>query len=123
MKEKQRDCWNCTHRRGSFGDCHIGCANPPKAVVLVGSGGAERVKIAQKLVEVALKEKKIPLAVRCVWPKSGVFPSLYDGNTVFACGNFEEGEPPIKKTSQFERITETFENGVPPVIGQLKIKS
>ena len=119
---KKQNCWGCVNRRESYGNCHIGCAAPPDAVVLIGSGGKERIELAQKFVEKALKEKNIHLAVRCIWPRSGVFPVLYDGNTVFACANMIEGKPQIRKSSQFERMWENFQKGLPPVLGELKIE-
>jgi len=69
-------------------------------------------------------KKKISLAVRCVWNGCGIFPSLYDGNTVFACANFDkrpEGKH-MKQSNQFQRFIDSVEKGTPPVLGEIKVK-
>jgi len=116
-------CWDCINRCYSSGDAHIGCANPPDAVLLIGEGGDERFQIAQEIVDKALKDKHIRLVVRCVWSGSGLFPALYDGNTVFACSNYHKGDPLDNvERNQFTRLAEWIKKGVPPTIGEIKIK-
>lgn len=119
---EQKPCFSCEHARASGGDCHIGCMKSPEAIVLVGAGGDERFKIAQNVVDDALKHN-LRLAVRCVWDGSGLFPSLFDGLTVFACGNWEKRQGDMIQTNQFLRLAEDIKRGVPPVIGQIKLEA
>ena len=94
-------CFSCKKRSSIPGNCHIQCQNPPKAMVKFKHGGNKARREAQKVILKAKEEKEIPtLVIRCVWPRSGVFPLTFDGNTVLACSNYEEGKPEKGHTSE-----------------------
>ncbi len=75
-------CWTCRNKRELPGDCHISCANPPKNLLQIGSGGNERYGKTEK---VATANNAV---VCCIWPGSGWYPLAFDGNTVFGCCNY-----------------------------------
>ena len=74
-------CHNCESKKGIPGDRHILCGNPPSTHLEIGAGGKERYEIAGKTA------RENNAVVRCIWPGSGFFPFLFDGNTVFGCDN------------------------------------
>ena len=63
---KPSPCYSCAHAKEIPGDCHIRCTNPTAK----------------------------PL--RKIWPGCGVFPIMFDPNTVFECGGFAERVTSIK---------------------------
>lgn len=77
-------CSKCKNRCTIPGDAHITCMKPPHIQIKIGSGGKERYEQA---TIVAMKYNAV---VRCVWPRSGMFPICFDGGTVFGCANFDE---------------------------------
>jgi len=78
------NCYECINRRHLPGDEHIRCSKPPKTTDnSMGCGGKERYAIAEQ------RARDNQSCVRCVWPGSGLFPSCYDGNTVFGCFNYQ----------------------------------
>mgnify|MGYP001594996103 CR=1 FL=1 len=84
-------CFDCVHKVKISGNCHISCTNPPLHQLKIGAGGDERYKIAE---EAAIKNQAV---VRCVWQGSGVFPLVFDGNTVFGCYNYKKREEIIEE--------------------------
>ena len=106
------NCHNCINCRTTWYDCHVSCSKPVEGILKIGAGGDERYVIAEKAVILA-KEKNIMLAVRCIWPSSGIYPFNYDGGTIFACANFEEGKP--------IRGDPIFSNKISPILGELRI--
>ncbi len=90
-------CYSCRSRREMPGDCHIQCANPPLVQGRINSGGDDIHERMIKAVEKIKTEKNILIVVRCVWSGSGMFPLSFDANTVYGCGNYEEGKPDVKE--------------------------
>ena len=106
-------CYGCKYLHKHAGTSHIGCGNPPQVWVdLDVKGGVsvdERKQSAEALVKTFQETSELTVAARLVWRDSGIFPLEYDGGTVVACSNHEEG--PGIAVNQFKTIMDTIQTG------------
>jgi len=93
-------CETCTHKHAVPGDCHILCKKPAFVTILIGAVGKDMVgtfdkdgapnfNTSEERLAYAKEHAKPGTVVRCIWPRSGYYPLLFDPGTVFACGNYE----------------------------------
>jgi hypothetical protein len=100
MSEPIYDCHICEWSEKQLGDLHMRCRNPPPVQFEVADASEKTKRKLQKRLRKKLYYGKTllynpetsPIVVRCVWPSSGIYPFLFDANTVVACTNFKRKE-------------------------------